>query len=1841
MKRLSTLCILYALALVLCDRSFAQLTGTKTIPGDYATLADAIADLNTQGVGSGGVTFNVAAGYAETAPAGGFVITAQGTAANPIVFQKSGSGADPTFTAPAPQTVGNLNDAIFKLVGADYVTLDRFRMLENAANSVTTAASNDMTEWGVALLSADSTNGAQNNTIKNCTIQLKRIYQNTFGIYSNATHTSTSISTALGGTTPAVSHSGLTIHGNTIDSVNIGIIVVGPTAATAHNDGLDIGGSSAATGNTIIRYGTTGTFSSYLNVSGTVNGILVRNTKNFNISYNTIQSSNGGTTSGTLRGIYVPSFSTAPTGTFTSNINNNSISLRSAVAAGAMLGIAVESSTSTTTSTTNINNNDFNNTTHTVAASGTITFISLSGSATTGPVNTNINNNTFTNLTVNTTGSVTFISNSWPRPANGVINVNNNSIVTAFNKTGAGGTVFFYDNFGSSPSSVTETNSGNNFSNLTFTGATTISGWRSGDGTTPGSRKTVTNNTFSNIVGGSSAVTILNVTFSDNTFASNNVSGNIISNITAAAAITGITSSAQNQNFFNNTISGLSSTGAAAVTAISITGGTTQNVYKNKIYSIEANNASGTVNGILISGGTTVSVYNNLIGDLRAPVTSSTTDAIRGINITSTTTSSNINVYYNSVYISASSSGANFSTSGIFHTTSTTATTAALDMRNNVIVNTSTPNGTGVTVAYRRSSTTLTNYASTSNNNDFYAGTPGAANLIFYDGTNSDQTIAAFKTRVSPREAASFTENPPFISTSGSSPNFLHISTSTPTQLESGGQPIGGITDDYDGEVRNASTPDVGADEFAGIGLDLSPPNIAYTLLSNTSSTSNRSFTGVTITDASGVNGTPGTRPRVYYKRSTDGNVWNDNTSGTDGWKYAEASGGTSPFSFTIDYSLLNGGTGVTAGQTVQYFVVAQDLATTPNVGINSGTFAATPSSVALTSAAFPIGGTINSYTIATAFTGSYNVGTGQTYTTLTGAGGFFAAINANVVTGNVTVNIVSDLTEDGTNALNQWTEEGAGNYTITIQPSAATERLIAGAVANGMIRLDGADRVTFDGRFSGSGKYLRFRNTNTSNPTFTFLNGATNNTIRDCYVEGANTSTTSGTILFSTSTGTSGNSNNTIMNCDVRDRSDAAGVPANAIYSSGTAGAPNANNTISGCNIFNWTNAGVLVSSTGAGNGWTINPSSFYQTASRTTALTAISIQGGSGHTIIGNSIGGSAPDRSGSPLTTTSTFTGITIAAGTTSPSNIQGNVLANLNISGGSTQTFKGIQVTSGNVNVGTTTGNVIGSTSDSPGSDTVRVNYDSDIIENTGSGTVVISNNTVRHIAYYNGSNDRLLGIGSSSGTVTISNNTIRNLSSNASASTTFFLMGLRVTGGTSATVSGNTIRNLTQTNTGSGAFWVSGINVTTITSATFDRNLVTEINAVGTGTGASAPVVRGIHSTSGNATYSNNMVSVGGASGGDVIVRGIESLGTGSNKFYFNSVLVGGADGGTGTNKTYAFYRSSTATDTLRNNIFSNQRTVGTGTHFAIGNSSTTNWGATTSNYNDLIASVASTVGEWLTTAGTFANWQTNSGGDANSISYAVTFISATDLHLNAIHNGDMNLKGIPAGGITVDFDNQTRDTQAPYIGADELSTPLPVQLGSFTARINPNGSGVLLEWMTVSEINNYGFYVQRRRDNEQQWTELPGFVPGHGTTTEPQFYSYVDNTITEIGLYHYRLRQVDLDGTSHLTPAISINITSLTSVEEIAPKVFQLLQNYPNPFNPATTIKFSVENTGYTTLELYNVLGQKVATLFSDVAEAGRYYRVKVDGTTLASGMYIYRLQSGNRTDLKKMLLLK
>jgi len=147
-------------------------------------------------------------------------------------------------------------------------------------------------------------------------------------------------------------------------------------------------------------------------------------------------------------------------------------------------------------------------------------------------------------------------------------------------------------------------------------------------------------------------------------------------------------------------------------------------------------------------------------------------------------------------------------------------------------------------------------------------------------------------------------------------PYNLHLSLLTTTLCESGGVPVSMVTTDFDGDTRcpnggcpgSKSAPDVGADEFNGTGspTDVLPPTISYLPLGMAPVGTSRTLPNVTITDASGINILTGTKPRLYFKKSTDAN---DAT----GWKYVETSGTTSPFSFTMNYSLLNAGT-VSAG---------------------------------------------------------------------------------------------------------------------------------------------------------------------------------------------------------------------------------------------------------------------------------------------------------------------------------------------------------------------------------------------------------------------------------------------------------------------------------------------------------------------------------------------------------------------------------------------------------------------------------------------------------------------------------------------------------------------------------------------------------------------------------------------------------------------------------------------------------------------------------------------------------------------------------------------------------------
>ncbi|MBK7866200.1 MAG: lamin tail domain-containing protein [Ignavibacteriales bacterium] len=152
-----------------------------------------------------------------------------------------------------------------------------------------------------------------------------------------------------------------------------------------------------------------------------------------------------------------------------------------------------------------------------------------------------------------------------------------------------------------------------------------------------------------------------------------------------------------------------------------------------------------------------------------------------------------------------------------------------------------------------------------------------------------------------------------------------------------------------------------------------------------------------------------------------------------------------------------------------------------------------------------------------------------------------------------------------------------------------------------------------------------------------------------------------------------------------------------------------------------------------------------------------------------------------------------------------------------------------------------------------------------------------------------------------------------------------------------------------------------------------------------------------------------------------------------------------------------------------------------------------------------------------------------------------------------------------------------------FVMASE-DAPLPVELTSFTARAA--GSVVNLNWETATEVDNNGFDVERNATGT--WQKI-GFVEGHGTANSPKYYNFTDKSVTGNKI-QYRLRQVDNDGTFEYSPVVEV---------ELAPTTFALDQNYPNPFNPSTTIRFSLPTSDIVTLNIYNTLGEKVATLLN------------------------------------------
>ncbi|MDR3668421.1 MAG: FISUMP domain-containing protein [Ignavibacteriaceae bacterium] len=189
---------------------------------------------------------------------------------------------------------------------------------------------------------------------------------------------------------------------------------------------------------------------------------------------------------------------------------------------------------------------------------------------------------------------------------------------------------------------------------------------------------------------------------------------------------------------------------------------------------------------------------------------------------------------------------------------------------------------------------------------------------------------------------------------------------------------------------------------------------------------------------------------------------------------------------------------------------------------------------------------------------------------------------------------------------------------------------------------------------------------------------------------------------------------------------------------------------------------------------------------------------------------------------------------------------------------------------------------------------------------------------------------------------------------------------------------------------------------------------------------------------------------------------------------------------------------------------------------------------------------------------------------------------------------------------------------------------LPVELTSFTALVSDNN--IMLNWNTETELNFYSFEIEKKIVINNNWDKI-ATIKASGNSTKHNQYSYIDNNV-EPGKYSYRLKMIDLDGTTKNSKIIEVVVNP--------PTKFELSNAYPNPWNPTTTIRYQIPANFLVTIKLFNTLGKEVSTLLNEIKPAGNFeITLNAKYLNLSSGIYYYQMRAGNFIDTKKLILIK
>ena len=835
----------------------SPLIGTYTISSlpptctNYNSFRAAVNDLNTRGI-SGNVEFNAASGFQEVVPVlgiklGSAALNAQTAGGFTIIFRNGGAGPNPVLNAYSGGTATYTSaqpDGIFSINGTDNVTIDGVDLLDANGN---TAAS---MEYGYGLFKFSATDGAQNNTIQNCNITLSG-YQNGNSVTAPMLSGSIGIlvlnatvdaaTTAIVPSGAAAGNSFNKFYTNLIKNAQTGIGFSGFAATapfTAADKGNDVGGTSGVTGNRIYNFGggVGATFPAY--------GVRVLYQWGAQVSYNRIDNNynaTGAAHAGKLYGVYGEAgtgadisiigdsiFIRGTSGNTATAIDNsigdgasgNTIAISDNIITGSGVnGGWVGITNSANASNVNINGNIVENAT----ASGGV-WTGITHTATPSCPNVSFTNNTVRNNTIASTGTFVGIGNSGTVVS---LIMNNNKVL----QNSKNGTSVSWMSTGASTTATISNNSVIGNAVVTGSSTTSVYGIQGGNSSYTMSNNYVSRDSIKGI-GGTSKATIRGLGFANaatyEKFINNKITGLTISGAsTAVHEISGIVSlgSGANKKLISGNVIDSLYTAAnvnAIITGIVSTLGDSAVIFKNKIQNLFPGQAtSGTTSaakGIVINGGTVNLVYNNMIDlDLNlafspaqnAVITNA--DAIKGIDITGGTS---VYLYYNTVRVAGTGAAAGpFGSSAIAVTT----TSVNVVLINNILDNESTPVGAGLAIAYKRTSNT--GYDPSSNNNVFYAGAPSATHLLYYNGSGF-QDMATFRVGANaPRETASQTVvlGPTYF-VSLAIPIDLHINTANGCAFDGAGIPVTNIFTDIDDSLRNATNPDIGADEFNGTG---------------------------------------------------------------------------------------------------------------------------------------------------------------------------------------------------------------------------------------------------------------------------------------------------------------------------------------------------------------------------------------------------------------------------------------------------------------------------------------------------------------------------------------------------------------------------------------------------------------------------------------------------------------------------------------------------------------------------------------------------------------------------------------------------------------------------------------------------------------------------------------------------------------------------------------------------------------------------------------------------------------------------------------------------------------